>query len=168
MNHKKIGYVFVFLSVLLFIILIFVITNLQSKAEELHCYPSSECISVERGLSFSHFVVGVISFVFSLGFYFLFFTDKNQDSLLKALEKQHLTQDLDVKFSYILRGLDHFEQQVMKLIKEQEGITQNTLRIKSDLSKSKLSQVLTQLEKKELITRVTKGKTFALYLKIPL
>ena len=54
----------------------------------------------------------------------------------------------------------------LKKTKEQEGITQNTLRFKVDMSKAKLSYVLQDLEKRGLIKRVKKGKTFEVYTKL--
>ena len=50
-------------------------------------------------------------------------------------------------------------------MRDQEGITQNTLRLRVDMSKAKLSYVLRDLEKRDLITKVKKGKTHAVFLK---
>ncbi len=69
------------------------------------------------------------------------------------------------KFGTILSVLSEEEQTVMKTIKEQDGITQSTLRIRTDLSKTKLSFVLSDLEKKNLIKKVLKGKTNQVFLK---
>ena len=52
----------------------------------------------------------------------------------------------------------------MSAVKEQDGITQTTLRFRTDLSKAKISQILTDFEKKNLIKREEKGKTYAVYL----
>ena len=65
----------------------------------------------------------------------------------------------------ILKGLDNYEKKVMNAVKEQEGITQNTLRIRTDMSKAKLSYVLQDLEKRGLIKRIKKGKTLAVFFK---
>ena len=51
-------------------------------------------------------------------------------------------------------------------VREQEGITQNTLRLRLNMSKAKLSYVLQELEKRNLIKRIKKGKTLAIYLRI--
>jgi len=61
--------------------------------------------------------------------------------------------------------LDEFEKEVITAVREQEGITQNTLRLRVDMSKAKLSQVLGNLEKKGLIKREKERKTFAVYLR---
>ena len=66
----------------------------------------------------------------------------------------------------MLKGLDQDERKVIKAVKEQDGITQQTLRLRNDLHKSKLSIILDGLEKKELIVRKEKGKTKQVFLKI--
>ena len=71
-----------------------------------------------------------------------------------------------MKFDIIMKALDQFEQRVVKAVREQEGITQSTLRLRLDMSKAKLSYVLQELEKRGLIKRVKKGKTLSIYLKI--
>lgn len=57
-------------------------------------------------------------------------------------------------------------KKVMKAIKDHDGITQSTLRLRLDLSKAKLSYVLQELEKRNLIKRIKKGKTLQVFLKI--
>ena len=61
-------------------------------------------------------------------------------------------------------AMDENEIKVLKAIKEQEGITQSTLKFRTDLSKAKVSQILTHFEKKHLVKRELKGKTYAVYL----
>ena len=68
------------------------------------------------------------------------------------------------KFELILKAMDENEKNVLKAIKEQEGITQATLKYRADLSKAKVSQILTDFEKKHLIKRELKGKTYAVHL----
>ena len=68
------------------------------------------------------------------------------------------------KFGLILKSMDANEQKVLKAVKEQDGITQSTLKFRTDLSKSKVSQILTDFEKKHLITRELKGKTYSVHL----
>jgi len=54
----------------------------------------------------------------------------------------------------------------MELVKEQDGITQNTLRLRANFSKAKLSYVLTELEKRGLVRRVPHGKTLEVHLRV--
>ena len=55
---------------------------------------------------------------------------------------------------------------MIEAIREQDGITQNTLRLRVNMSKAKLSYVLQELEKRGLIKRIEKGKTLAIYLRV--
>jgi len=64
--------------------------------------------------------------------------------------------------------MDADERKVITAVKEQDGITQQTLRLRTDLHKSKLSIILDGLEKKGLIKKVPKGKTKQVFLKIRL
>lgn len=50
----------------------------------------------------------------------------------------------------------------------QEGIEQNTLCLRTGLSKSKVSLVLGAFEKKNIIRREVKGKTYSIFLTEPL
>ena len=45
-------------------------------------------------------------------------------------------------------ALDPYEKQCLKEVKEQDRITQNTLRLSTDMSKEKLSYDLQELQKR--------------------
>jgi uncharacterized membrane protein len=108
-----------------------------------------------------------LSFIFALGFFLLFFNKSEASRYSDALEKineektQKSTED---KFNLLLRPLDENERNVLTAIKEQEGITQSTLKYRANLSKAKVSQILTDFEKKNLIARKAKGKTYEVFL----
>ncbi len=102
----------------------------------------------------------------SLGLYLIFFA-RNQQALLSAAStisdmKQQKTTD---KFSIIMKALSPEERLAMEKIKEQDGISQTTLVLRTDLSKTKLSMVLAGLEKKNLVKKVQEGKINRIYLK---
>jgi len=103
----------------------------------------------------------------SLGVYLLYF-EKSQKEIISTLEKHKKIQVDDEKFEILMKGLDEDEKKVIKAIKEQDGITQQTLRLRTDLHKSKLSIVLDGLEKKGLLKRIPEGKTNKVFLKIRL
>ena len=109
--------------------------------------------------------MGIFSFLLALGFYLLFF-DKTEKIIMARLEKEKDEKIEDLKFGYIMKALDPFEQKVIQKIKEQEGITQNVLKLRTDMSKSKLSIVLKELERRGLIKRIEKGKTLSIFLRI--
>lgn len=129
------------------------------------CYPNEDCIGIEKALSFSHFAIGVFSFIFALGFYLIFF-NKTEKAILNKLEDEKNKKIEDMKFDIVMKALDPYEQKVVKEVREQPGITQNTMRLRVDMSKAKLSYVLQELEKRGIVKRVEKGKTLAIYLKI--
>jgi len=106
-----------------------------------------------------------MGFIFALGFYLLVFA-RGEQAILQRLEEEKNKKLTEEKFSLIARGLDDFEKKVIAAVREQDGITQNTLRLRTAFSKAKLSYVLQDLEKKGLITRVPAGKTLAVHLKI--
>ena len=65
-------------------------------------------------------------------------------------------------------GLNEEEKKVIIAVKDQDGITQQTLRLRTGLHKSKLSIVISDLQAKKLIEKVPKGKTNQIFLKIAL
>ena len=109
----------------------------------------------------------LISGIAALGIYLIFF-DKSQKEIVKILEKQKHIQLKEEKFDILLKALNNDEKKILKAVKEQDGITQQTLRFRTDIHKSKLSILLDGLEKKELIARKEKGKTKQVFLKIAL
>ena len=69
------------------------------------------------------------------------------------------------EFDIMLSALSSDEQKVLRILKEQPGTPQNTLRLKTDFSKSKLSRLLKDLETRGLVKKEAEGKTFRVYLK---
>lgn len=111
-----------------------------------------------------YLIAALIFSMMVLGLYLIFF-EKSQKEIISTLENQKKIQTSTEKFDILLKGLSEDEQTVIKAVKEQDGITQSTLRLRTDMHKSKLSIVLDSLEKKGLIKRVEKGKTNQVYLK---
>jgi len=107
---------------------------------------------------------GFIAFIFALGFYLLFF-DKGEQAILKRLEEDKNTNIENNRFEAMLRSMDEHEKAIIKAIKNQEGITQSTLKYRVNLSKAKISQVLTHFEKNNMIVRDAKGKTYEIFLR---
>lgn len=164
MKRKKLGVILAILAVIFSIILIKAITGLNREVKELGCFDNEGCLKIESTLSITHFAFGAIGFILALGFYLIVFASE-EDALIDIIKNDKKKDLKDQKFEILLKGLDNFEKSVIKAIKNQEGITQNTLRIRTDISKAKLSYVLQSLEKKGLITRTKKGKTLAVFLK---
>ena len=163
MENKKLGFVILSISVVASVLAFGLMGILGKQTTSLQCYPTTECQRVESLLGLSHIAVGLISFIGALGIYLLFFST-SEEAILRRLEENANNKIEENKFELVLKAMDENEIKVLKAIKEQEGITQSTLKFRTDLSKAKVSQILTDFEKKHLIKRELKGKTYAVYL----
>jgi len=163
MENKKLGFVIVSISILASILAFGFMGVLGKQTSTLQCYPTSECQRVESLVGLSHIAVGLISFIGALGIYLLFFST-SEEAILRRLEEEKNEKIEQDKFELVLKAMDENEKRVIKAIKEQDGITQSTLKYRTDLSKAKVSQILTDFERKHLIKRESKGKTYAVYL----
>lgn len=171
MDNKKLGIILLVIGISL-ATLIFLVKLRQDSLitqvinERGSCYlEDGTCLHADRDLIF--YIIGwvVSAAVLALGIYLIFF-EKSQRAIISTLDNQKKIQTEEEKFNILLKGLTQDEQKVIKAIKEQDGITQQTLRLRTDLHKSKLSIILDGLEKKGLIARKEKGKTKQVFLKI--
>ena len=162
-DNKKAGVILIIASVLLGVFLLGSMSNLSSKGNEMGCYDNTACNQIAGALGTSHFIIGILASLLSLGFYMIFFNKSEEAILSKLKEKSKEEKDLD-KFNSILKVLDGNEQKVLKAVKEKEGILQSALRFRTNLSKAKISQVISDFEKKGLVKRESQGKTYAIYL----
>ena len=163
MENKKLGGLLIVISVLLGIFVYNLIFNLNKTNTQLNCAPSTECINLVSYLNYSHIAVGLIFSILSLGVYLLLFS-RSEEAIIKRLENDKKAKIRGDRFNLLLSAFDENEQNVLKAVKEQNGITQNTLRYRTNLSKSKISQILKDLELKNIIKREAKGKTYSVYL----
>ena len=164
MNNKKVGAVIAVVTLVLLLIFMLIIRSLNQEIQALGCFQKPGCQTIETSLGVIHFAFGAFGFLFALAFYLLVFS-KGDEAIVQRLENDSLRNLEKEKLSILLKGLDEFEKEVITAVREQEGITQNTLRLRVDMSKAKLSQVLGNLEKKGLIKREKERKTFAVYLR---
>ncbi|MBS3112043.1 winged helix-turn-helix transcriptional regulator [Candidatus Woesearchaeota archaeon] len=162
MNLKKIGIVVLALGFVVGFILVNIFSQLDSKSEKMGCFQEPGCKSIEKNLNITHFAFGVVGFIIALGAYLLFFY-KGEEEILKRLEENKSKLESDEKFKILLMGLDESTKEVIKFIKDDEGISQSSLFLKVKMSKAKLSQILQDLEKKGLIKRIDKKKTKLIY-----
>ena len=168
MESKKLGFLIIGMSIVLGFIIFSYMNELNLQQQQQNCNPNEKCKQINSMFGLSHIAVGFIAFVFALGFYLLFFNKSdtqiiNEEYALKNTleEAQKPSED---KFSLMLRPLDENEKKVLTAVKEQEGITQSTLKYRTNLSKAKVSQILTDFEKKNLVARKAKGKTYEVFL----
>ncbi len=165
MENKKLGILLIILSMFILILFISYTSLMGKQSIEIGCFPNQNCKTIEKMLSLSHISMGIFSFLFALGFYLLFF-NKTEKAIFEKLEKEKELKVEEMKFKILMKALDPFEQRVIEAVRGQEGITQNTLKLRANMSKSKLSIVLKELERRGLIKRIEKGKTFSVYLRI--
>ena len=164
MQNKKLGIIIIILALVVGFVLFYLIEGLQAEKELLLCNPSADCITISKTIDISHIAVGVIAAIATLGIYLIFFS-KGDEAILKRLEEEKNKKLEQDKLNIICKVLDENEARVLKAIKEQDGVSQHTLRLRTDLSKAKVSQILTSFEKKGLIKREKKGKSLSVYLK---
>lgn len=166
MNSKKIGVALLVFSIIIIVIFLSTFQVLETKSEKMGCFNDKNCQPLQIQFSLINLGFGLFGFILALGVYLIFF-NKGEQAILEQLqhEKEKITNE--ERFSLLLKGLDSFEQTILKAVREQPGITQNTLRLRVDLSKAKLSQVLTNLEKKGLVKRNQQGKTLAVHCTLP-
>lgn len=165
MQSKKLGILMIIISVIFALFLFDYISLMNEKSDNLGCNSVNGCSEVRRGLDLSHLAFGFFGFMLSLGFYFLFF-DTAEKKMLDKFEDEKIQKVEEERFKIILKALDEYERKVMEVVKEQDGITQNTLKLRANMSKAKLSYILQELERRELISRVKKGKTLEVHLRI--
>ena len=172
MDNKKLGIALVVFCI--FIAVIFF--SFKSQIAEINAAGCTCDVMEEGGVcTAEQSTVGIIDYVslalifsmLALGIYLIFF-EKSQKAIVSTLEKQKQIQTEEEKFNILLKGLNQDERTIIKAVKEQDGITQQTLRLRTDLHKSKLSILLDGLEKKGLIARKEKGKTKQVFLRIGL
>ena len=165
MENKKLGTILIIISLFFGYLAIQYSLILTQQGKEIGCSTSEKCEGIETLSSFSHIAIGIFTFLLALGFYILFF-NKTEKAILEKLEQEKEQKIENIKFSIIAKALDPYERKVIEAVREQEGITQNTLRLRTNMSKAKLSYVLQELEKRGLVKRIEKGKTFSIYLRI--
>lgn len=175
-KHKHLGLILIGISITFLIAIIIFKIQIENLTDAIMiatggtCIKEGECIHEQSEIPV-YVGVAIVFLTMALGIYLLVF-DKSQkyaeniqQELVSTLKETKKKQDADEKFEFLLKALNEDEKKVMSSIKEQDGIEQSTLRIRTGLSKTKLSVVLTELEKKNLIKKVPEGKKNKIYLK---
>ena len=175
MGTKKLGIVLIIAALVIGGIFFYI----KSETERLigiqvettgSCYQGQVC-SHQRASTTTYIGVGLAAFIAALGFYLIFFDksqkmlQENQQKITTALQKENKEKTQEEKFRALMAGLDEDEKKVIITVREQEGIQQSTLKYRTGLSKTKLSIVLKELERKNLITKEESGKTNKIYIK---
>lgn len=173
-NNKQIGVGLVIIGIIIISITFFAKAKEDFYIEELTelqggtcILESGYCLHSDRnwtGYIFA-WVIGALSLIFGTYLWFFdksFNTFKKQQEEFKKEVKQAKRKD---EFSAYLAGFSEEEQKIIKVVNEQEGITQSTLRFKTGIGKASLSLILNDLEKRNIISRNHKGKTKEVFLR---
>lgn len=178
MQQKKVGIVLLIVGL---IFLVFVTgMKLQDDAriraiinETGSCYlADSTCLHDQQGARLVFFIIGwILAGLLTLFGAYLAFVDKSQEQMMQhqqtisqALENAKHQDSKKEQFEAFLSAFEDEEKAIIKAIHDEEGITQSTLRYKTNISKATLSEQLKRLEDKQFIKRVPKGKTKQIYL----
>lgn len=142
------------------------IASLLATPEYAHClYDESTCPQITDSVQVPNLLgIAIIIIALVLAGY-LFKSDHTQQKILLELRKSDDEQRKEEERSLIMSVLKKEERKVIEKVHEQPGISQNTLRLRTDFSKAKLSMLLKELESRELITKEAEGKTNKIYLK---
>jgi DNA-binding HxlR family transcriptional regulator len=165
MESKKLGLLLVGISLVFGFFLMDYINIMNEESNTLGCNAGEGCTEVSSNLDMSHAAFGFFGFMLALGFFFLFFNE-TEKKVFDRLEDEKMKQVEQERFMLILKALDEYEKRVMQIVKEQDGITQNTLKLRANMSKAKLSYILQELERRGLVKRIRKGKTLEVHLKV--
>lgn len=83
--------------------------------------------------------------------------------LLRGEDMEAKKGRIEKNIEILEKVLNNDEMLLFKMIIENEGITQDSLRFSTNFSKSKVSAIITELEKNGLIYREKLGRTYRLY-----
>ncbi|MFT4304139.1 MAG: helix-turn-helix transcriptional regulator [Candidatus Woesearchaeota archaeon] len=173
MNQKYIGIIVLIIGILL----IGIVTTLKINEDKMinemihdtgSCFlDDGTCLHSER--DWITYIIGWIlsSALIILGLYLIFF-DKTQQVLLQQnseIAKSLVEAKKKEEFNAFLSGFDEQQQKVLRVINNEEGILQSTLRYRVEMSKTSLSILLRELEDKGIILRKTEGKSNKVFLR---
>ena len=116
MENKKLGILLIIISLVIGGVLLYYNNQLAEQSKEIGCFPNETCLALEKGLSITHFAIGVFSFILALGFYLLFF-NKTEKAILDKLEDEKEKKINDSKFNILMKALDPFEREVVKAVR---------------------------------------------------
>ena len=142
------------------------IAKLVSMPEYANCrYDETTCPQAE-GTAVLPDTGGMLLAIFGvlIGAY-LFRSDATQRAILQELGEKRKQLSAEERREIVMGVLTPDERRIVKAVMEQPGISQATLRLRTDMSKAKLSVVLKDLERRGIIAKTEDGKTNTVQLK---
>lgn len=173
-NNKQLGTILIILGLAIAGLAIaakikedFYIETLVDAAGGQCILESGYCLHQDR--NWTGYIIGWIlgGIATALGIYLLLF-DKSYQAFTKqqqAFAKEVKQAKKKDEFTAYLAGFTPEEQNILKAVHEQDGIKQSTLRYRTGMSKAMLSLMLNSLEKRDVVSRKTAGKTKEVYLR---
>ena len=173
MDQKRVGYAIIGIGILFIVVLVLFRMETDHLTESLMSLSGGSCFlddgTCVHEKNYTPLIAGVVVVLItlSLGVYLIFFArregffEKMHKNIVKGLSQATKKERLEI----LLSGLDEDEKRIILAVKDQDGISQTTLKFRTDLSKTKLSVILDQLSRKGLITKVKKGKINTVFLK---
>ncbi len=131
--------------------------KLEENGEVL-CPQAESSIAIPDMTAFLLLAFGII-----LGAY-LIRSDSTNRTILEEVKGTRSRLASDERRSLIESILTAEERKIIAAVREQPGISQATLRLRTNLSKAKLSVTLKELETRKLIRKVEDGKTNSVHL----
>ena len=175
MNQKTIGMIIVIFSIML-AIFVAMAKDTQDKQIDMFIMDEGTCF-LEDGTCLHEdnkstiYLTGWIlaGIMLSFGIYLLAFDDsklilEKQEKISSQLVEVKQEEKKKDEFKAFLSAFNDDKKTLLKLIHENERITQSTLRFKSSMSKAHVSGLLKELVKDNHVSRKPKGKTYELFL----
>ncbi len=167
MQNKYVGYLVIAVTIIFgFIVYSYKIT--VEKVMGATCTEGLQC-SMGQGITFlTNISIGLMALLALIGLYLILFSKDEvvvHRQIIRREIKSGEVKNNEKKFDIIMSALNEDEKKVILAVKDQDGITQSTLKFRTDFSKAKLSIVLSDMEKRGLITRAPEGNTYKVYLK---
>lgn len=163
----KIGVVVVILAALFGGVLFNLIGTTKQEAASSECYQKKECAQAASVLNATNIGIGLLFGLFFLGIYLIIFAHGEQ-ALFRHIEREKSYLKSEEKLKIVHMLLDENERKVFDAITNEDGVSQQMLRYRTNLSKSMISEILSGFERRDLITRVPAGKTYSIFAKRPI
>ena len=169
LSKKNLSVISLIVSLLFIVVIIMFSLQINGLISELmrisngSCFIDGQCTHQKSNIAI---YLGVLSLIINtILSILLFFSYKSESEVNNFVKKENKIKETEEKFNILLKGLDEDEKKIIKAVREQDGISQSTLRIRTDMSKAKLSIVLSNLEKKNLIKKIPEGKFNKIFIK---
>lgn len=175
LNNKILGISLIILAIaflattVVFKIQIDKVTALLMAESGGSCIQDGKCIHQQSDIPvYSGIILSFITLC--LGIYLTVFarsqenTEQLQKEIVDTIKETKKQQNTEEKFEFLFKALSADEKLVLEEIKKSGEITQDSLRLRLNWSKAKMSTILTNLDKTGLIQKERTGKTYKVYL----